>query len=51
MNDADYKQIETNLKNALEYEKILNKQLMGRLDAYQDILKMLLKLLIAKVKE
>ena len=51
MNDADYKQIETNLKNAFDYEKTLNKQLMGKLDAYRDILIMLLKLLIAEVKE
>lgn len=51
MNDADFKQIEANLKNALEYEKQLNHQLMGRLDAYENILRMLLKLLICEVKE
>lgn len=51
MNDTDFKQIEENLKNALEYERTLNKQLCGRLDAYQDILRMLLKLLITEVKE
>ena len=51
MTDTDYTQIVTNLKNALEYERTLNKQLMGKLDAYQDILRMLLNLLIAEVKE
>ena len=51
MNDTDFKQIEENLKDALEYERTLNKQLCGRLETYQDILRMLLKLLIAEVKE
>lgn len=51
MNEADFKMIEENLKNALEYEKNLNQQLMGRLDTYQNVLRMLLKLLIAEVKE
>lgn len=51
MNDADFKQIEANLKDALEYEQQLNRQIMGRLDAYENILRMLLKLLICEVKE
>ena len=51
MNDTDFKQIEANLKDALEHERTLNNQLCGRLDTYQDILRMLLKLLITEVKE
>ena len=51
MNDADFRLIESNLKDALEYERQLNQQLMGRLDTYQNVLRMLLKLLIAEVKE
>ena len=51
MNDADFKLIEANLKDALEYERKLNQQLMGRLDTYQNVLRMLLKLLIEEVKE
>ena len=51
MTEEDFKHIETNLKKALEYEKTLNKQLLGRLDAYQEIIRMLLRLLIAEVKE
>lgn len=51
MNAADYDQITTNLNNALEYEKTLNKQLMGKLDAYREIIGMLLRLLITEIKE
>ena len=51
MNETDIKMIEDNLKNALEYEKRLNQQIMGRLDAYEHIIKSMLKLLIDAVKE
>ena len=51
MNETDFQQIEANLREALEYERTLNKRLCERLDTYQDILKMLLKLLITEVKE
>lgn len=51
MNDEDYKLIESNLKEALEHERIMNQQLMGRLDAYMDMMKMLLRVLIGESKE
>ncbi len=46
MNEKDFKLIEDNLKSALEYQKNLNQQIMGRLDAYESIVKMMLKILI-----
>ncbi len=49
--EKDHKLIVDNLKNALEYEKNLNQQLMGRLDIYQRILERFLRLLIDKATE
>lgn len=46
MNEKDFKLIENNLKSALEYQKNLNQQIMGRLDAYESIVKMMMKALI-----
>lgn len=43
--------IEQNLKSALECEKRLNQQLMGRLDTYQSIMERILRLLIGKATE
>jgi len=51
MNEADIKMIEENLKNALEYEQRLNQQMMGRMDAYENIIKSMLKLLIDAATE
>lgn len=51
MNEKDFKLIEDNLKNALEYEKNLNQQIMGRLDTYQNIIRMMLKILIDAATE
>ena len=51
MTDKDFKVIEDNLKNALDYEKQLNQQIMGRLDAYEQIIKDILNLLIEKATE
>ena len=48
---ADMKQIEDNLKSALEYEKTLNQQLMGRLDATEHIVERIVRLLIDKATE
>jgi hypothetical protein len=47
----DQEQITENLKNALEYEKHMNQQLMGRLDTYQSIMERLWRLLIDKATE
>lgn len=41
----DYDQITDNLKIALENEKNLNQQLMGRLDAYRSIMDRLLEII------
>ena len=46
MNEKDFKLIEENLKSALEYQQNLNQQIMGRLDAYESIVRMMLKILI-----
>ena len=46
MTEKDFKLIEDNLKSALEYEKYLNKQMMGRLDSYESIIKMMIKILV-----
>ena len=46
MTEKDCKLIEDNLKSALEYEKNLNQQLMGRLDSCESIIKMMVKALI-----
>lgn len=46
MTEKEFKLIEDNLKSALEYEKNLNQQIMGRLDAYESIVRMTLKILI-----
>lgn len=51
MNDKDFKLIERNLKNALEYERKLNQQITGRLDAYEGIIKIMLKMLIDSLTE
>lgn len=51
MDEKDFKLIEENLKGALEYEKNLNQQIMGRLDAYEGIVKMMLKVLIDAVTD
>lgn len=47
----DKEQIIANLKDALEYEKNLNNQLMGKLDDCQNTIKMILRLLIDKATE
>ena len=49
--EKDHKLVVVNLKNALEYEKNLNQQLMGRLDIYQSIMDRLWRLLIDKATE
>ena len=41
-----HKPIEDNLKSALEHEKNLNQQIMGRLDTYESIVRMTLKILV-----
>ena len=46
MNEKDFKLIEENLKSALEFQRNLNQQIMGRLDAYESIVKMMLRILI-----
>lgn len=46
MDEKDFKLIEDNLKSALEYEQKLNQQLMGRIDIYERIVKMMLKTVI-----
>lgn len=46
MTEKEFKLIEDNLKSALEYEKNLNQQIMGRLDSYESIIKMMVKALI-----
>ena len=46
MTEKDFKLIEDNLKSALEHEKNLNRQIMGRLDTYESIVRMTLKILI-----
>ena len=51
MNEKDFKQIEDNLKNALEYEKSLNQQIMGRVSAYETVIKLMVKLLIDAATE
>ena len=51
MNEKDFKLIEDNLKSALEYQKTLNQQIMGRLDAYESIVRMTLKILIDAATE
>lgn len=51
MNEKDFKLIEDNLKSALEYQKDLNQQIMGRLDIYESIIKMMLKILIDAATE
>jgi hypothetical protein len=51
MNEKDIKLIEDNLKSALEYQKNLNQQIMGRLDAYESIVRMALKILIDAATE
>ena len=49
--EKDHKLVVDNLKDALEYEKNLNQQLMGRLDIYQSIMDRLWRLLIDKATE
>lgn len=51
MTEEDFKLIEDNLKDALEYESKLNQQIMGRLDAYESIVRMTLKILIDAATE
>jgi hypothetical protein len=51
MNEKDFKLIEENLKSSLEYQKNLNQQIMGRLDAYENIVRMTLKILIDAATE
>ncbi len=51
MNDEDFKVIEDNLNEALDYERRLNQQLMGRLDAYEQIIRAILNSLIEKAME
>lgn len=49
--EKDHKLVVDNLKDALEYEKNLNHQLMGKLDDCQNTIKMILRLLIDKATE
>lgn len=51
MNEKDFKLIEDNLKNALEYQENLNQQMMGRIDVYERIVRMMLKTLIDAATE
>ena len=51
MTEQDFKLIEENLLNAIKHEQELNQQILGRLDAYENILKMVLKILIDKATE
>ena len=44
----DAETIKKNLMNALEYEKKLNQQILGRLDAQRDIIKEMTGMLIEK---
>lgn len=44
----DAEMIKNNLLNALEYEKKLNQQILGRLDAHRDIIKEMTGMLIEK---
>ncbi len=46
MNEKDFKLIEDNLTSALEYQRNLNQQIMGRLDAYESMVKIMLRALI-----
>ena len=46
MDEKDFKLIKDNLTSALEYQKNLNQQIMGRLDVYESIVKMMMKALI-----
>ena len=48
MSEEDYRLIKDNLNKALDYEKQLNQQIMGRLDAYEQIIRSMLNLLIEK---
>ena len=47
----DFSQIEGNLKSALIYEQQLNKQLMGRLDAAEQIVGRIIKIMVDKIAE
>lgn len=51
MSEEDYRLIKDNLNKALDYEKQLNQQIMGRLDAYEQIIRSTLNLLIEKATE
>jgi hypothetical protein len=51
MTEEDFKLIEDNLKNALEYQNNLNQQIMGKLDAYERIVRLMLKTLIDAATE
>ena len=44
----DAETIKKNLMDALEYEKKLNKEILGRLDAHRDIIKLMTGMLIEK---
>ena len=46
-----FKLIKDNPKDAFEYEMKLNQQLMGKLDAYERLVKMMLKVLIDAATE
>lgn len=47
----DMEKINTNLSSALQYEKDLNQQLMGRLDMLERVVEKMLRLLIDKATE
>ncbi len=49
--EKGHKLVVDNLKDALEYEKNLNQQLMGKLDIYQRIMERILRLLIDMATE
>ena len=49
--EKDFKQIEANLREACEYERQLNQQIMGKLDAYENIMRMMLKMLVDKATD
>ena len=51
MTEKYFKLIEDNLKDTLEYEMKLNQQLMGKLDAYERLVKTMLKVLIDAATE
>lgn len=51
MSEEDYRLNVDNLNKALDYEKRLNQEIMGRLDVYEQIIRSMLNLLIERATE